>query len=538
MCHNCKTKYSISDHLVTGRTFRMRCRHCNEAMIVRGPHNESRIINFPNTKAMEESTASFASQNKTKVLDLKKLGTIQSQSKDNSDIHLKPSNNLSTSKKFDQNTHVHRTNKSIEPHHITNKHTQVPLWHVAINDVAIGPVSLFEMESKIESGSLNEYSLVWREGFKDWVTIEKIPELLAFVKKHREIMLTVSTSSHHFPKHSQKKDMLWNDLEADSDLFSTMPKIWIEDKTENEQDNASTEIMSPSKPQKKKKNQWIPHNNYVHTSQHNLVRLGWITLLFVLLMTAIVYIVASFTQIPERWSHLFLFDRDNATQFALENKQHKENTKATFHTEATNENSTKAKQSNTDVKKLAKKNSKNHKSFFKKKAIHKKQPTKTTKKLKTKKETTKKSAGADQTKSSKNRSDSLANLEQSDQQRKKSAGADQTKSSKNRSDSPANLEQSDQQRKKPNKPDDQFNQQKIIDIFQSKSKQQLLKRCYDYASQSYNEKLPTQLKIHLKIGASGHITKIDIEENRNRKISQCIKQVIKKMEIPTFLSGR
>lgn len=41
-------------------------------------------------------------------------------------------------------------------------------WHVAINDSPVGPLSLAEVTRRLAQGSIDQESLVWREGMEDW----------------------------------------------------------------------------------------------------------------------------------------------------------------------------------------------------------------------------------------------------------------------------------------------------------------------------------------------------------------------------------
>ncbi|MFW2389004.1 MAG: GYF domain-containing protein [Polyangiales bacterium] len=63
--------------------------------------------------------------------------------------------------------------------------SDVPQWHVSINDVPVGPVRLEELGHKIEAGAVSEYSLVWRESFDEWRPLATVPELMALLHDRR-----------------------------------------------------------------------------------------------------------------------------------------------------------------------------------------------------------------------------------------------------------------------------------------------------------------------------------------------------------------
>jgi hypothetical protein len=50
-------------------------------------------------------------------------------------------------------------------------------WHIAINDVPVGPMRRDEVVRKIAMSAIDRDSLAWREGMDDWLPIKHIPEL-------------------------------------------------------------------------------------------------------------------------------------------------------------------------------------------------------------------------------------------------------------------------------------------------------------------------------------------------------------------------
>ena len=60
-------------------------------------------------------------------------------------------------------------------------------WHVAINDVPVGPMRREEVSRKIATGAVTQDSLAWREGFDDWRPVRDIPELAALLRKAEPI---------------------------------------------------------------------------------------------------------------------------------------------------------------------------------------------------------------------------------------------------------------------------------------------------------------------------------------------------------------
>jgi len=58
-------------------------------------------------------------------------------------------------------------------------------WHVAINDVPVGPIRRDEIARKIGTGAVTGDSLAWREGFDDWRPLRDIPQLASLLDQRR-----------------------------------------------------------------------------------------------------------------------------------------------------------------------------------------------------------------------------------------------------------------------------------------------------------------------------------------------------------------
>ena len=56
-------------------------------------------------------------------------------------------------------------------------------WYVGINGVPVGPVRLSDLRRKAANGLINDDSLVWREGFEEWVPLRTFPELAAMLRE-------------------------------------------------------------------------------------------------------------------------------------------------------------------------------------------------------------------------------------------------------------------------------------------------------------------------------------------------------------------
>ena len=73
------------------------------------------------------------------------------------------------------------------------------LWHVAIKDVPVGPMTRDELARKIDAGAVTAESLCWREGMDDWRPLGELPELSQLLRRGRE----GSWSGRPPPRHRQ-----------------------------------------------------------------------------------------------------------------------------------------------------------------------------------------------------------------------------------------------------------------------------------------------------------------------------------------------
>jgi hypothetical protein len=133
LCRNCKAKYQIADEKVAGRTLRMTCQQCGEPIVVRG--------------ASRASSAQLS-----RPLAPAALGTAPS----------------ALGADFQRQLSIPAREMPAPVHEE---------WHVAINDVPVGPMRRDEVARKIAMGAIDRESLCWREGMDDWLPIKHIAEL-------------------------------------------------------------------------------------------------------------------------------------------------------------------------------------------------------------------------------------------------------------------------------------------------------------------------------------------------------------------------
>ncbi len=162
LCPNCKAKYQISDEKIAGRTLKMDCRRCSHPIVIRGTSNSA----SPPASGGSPSSPPRGSR-----------GSIASPNRrPGSHVGPAPSSRSSRSALGSD----FRRQAASPP--ASQRPTALDQWHVAINDVPVGPMKRDEVAKKMASGAIHGDSLCWREGFDDWREVRKVPELAALMR--------------------------------------------------------------------------------------------------------------------------------------------------------------------------------------------------------------------------------------------------------------------------------------------------------------------------------------------------------------------
>jgi hypothetical protein len=72
------------------------------------------------------------------------------------------------------------------PPEVPQRSAPYDLWHVAIQDVPVGPMTRDELARKIDAGAVTPESLCWREGMDDWRPLGDLPELAQLLRRPRD----------------------------------------------------------------------------------------------------------------------------------------------------------------------------------------------------------------------------------------------------------------------------------------------------------------------------------------------------------------
>ncbi|MEO0323732.1 MAG: GYF domain-containing protein [Myxococcota bacterium] len=155
LCEHCKAKYQIPDEKIAGRTLRMKCRKCGNGIVLKGPSAET---------GRRKASSPGATR--------RRGGASVSKRRPSSSRHSALGAEFRRSATLSHNSEAPAA-------------TSGPEWHVAINDVPVGPIRREELARKVGSGAVDEDSLCWREGFDDWRPLAEVKELAALLEQRR-----------------------------------------------------------------------------------------------------------------------------------------------------------------------------------------------------------------------------------------------------------------------------------------------------------------------------------------------------------------
>ncbi len=178
LCGNCKAKYQIADEKVTGRTLRMKCRRCGHDILIDG-HATSQSVPPASQAPAPRRTGSTVS-----VVPGPRSGAAAALPARAGSPAL-PRPTASRSKPPSAMSQEFRRHVAAPPE-VPQRSAPYDLWHVAIQDVPVGPMTRDELSRKIEAGAVTAESLSWREGMDDWRPIGELAELASLLRRNRE----------------------------------------------------------------------------------------------------------------------------------------------------------------------------------------------------------------------------------------------------------------------------------------------------------------------------------------------------------------
>lgn len=190
LCSNCKAKYQIPDEKIAGRTLKMDCRRCSTPIVIRGdlgvPDDAEEVgeeLHEPAGRSAPRAGGAAASPGGRRPVPAgRPLGTAaQGVGAGGSNVGPHPAASSRTTGRGALGADFRRNvATAAEPARAV---TPLDQWHVAINDVPVGPMKRDEIARKIAAGAVTGESLAWREGFDDWRPLREIPELAALMRR-------------------------------------------------------------------------------------------------------------------------------------------------------------------------------------------------------------------------------------------------------------------------------------------------------------------------------------------------------------------
>lgn len=188
LCPNCKAKYQIADEKVAGRTLRMDCRRCGNNVTIRADMAAEEVDVAPVSEPLK-STPPSARASATAAAPKRSTGAIAAAAPRTGGSNVGPAPLASASRAArpigppsgSALGADFRRNVSMAPD--APKRTPLDQWHVAINDVPVGPMRRDEITKKIAAGAITGESLCWREGFDDWRPLRDVTELAALMRR-------------------------------------------------------------------------------------------------------------------------------------------------------------------------------------------------------------------------------------------------------------------------------------------------------------------------------------------------------------------
>jgi predicted Zn finger-like uncharacterized protein len=182
LCGNCKAKYQIADEKVTGRTLRMKCRRCGHDILIDG-HTMPQSI--PPSAAAPAATPR-RSGSTVSVVPGPRAGSAAQQPPMRAPAGTGLPRPAASRSKPPSGLSAEFRRHVAAPPEVPQRTAPYDLWHVAIQDVPVGPMTRDELGRKIEAGAVTPESLCWREGMDDWRPVGELAELAQLLRRTRD----------------------------------------------------------------------------------------------------------------------------------------------------------------------------------------------------------------------------------------------------------------------------------------------------------------------------------------------------------------
>ena len=155
-CDQCKTKYSISDDKVAGKILKLRCKRCDNTIVLKDPRS-----------------ATAAEGSSSRGQQLLREAFKKSFSEDLASApDVFPSASEGGAEEHTQIARLPLFDSGAPPEE----------WYLSDSRGQFGPMDFAELVARIKRGEPDHDAVIWRDGFDDWKTIDRVPELRAYAK--------------------------------------------------------------------------------------------------------------------------------------------------------------------------------------------------------------------------------------------------------------------------------------------------------------------------------------------------------------------
>ncbi|MBU1068343.1 zinc-ribbon domain-containing protein [Myxococcota bacterium] len=158
-CDQCKTKYSIADEKVVGKILKLRCKRCDNTIVLKDPRASS-----------VADSAGSSSRGQQLLKDAFKK-SFQEDLSSAADVF--PS--AASEGGGEDHTQIARLPlfESAQP---------PEEWYLSDSRGQFGPMDFGELVARIKRGEPDHDAVIWRDGFDDWKTVDRVPELKLYAK--------------------------------------------------------------------------------------------------------------------------------------------------------------------------------------------------------------------------------------------------------------------------------------------------------------------------------------------------------------------
>jgi predicted Zn finger-like uncharacterized protein len=131
VCDACQAKYSIADDKIQGKAFKIRCKKCNHIIVVKTGGEGAAASSAAHAAAVAERPKAAAAAAAAAAAPAAEAG----------------------------------------------------IWHVVVDGEQVGPLTVAEVKDRLRAGKINSDTLVWKEGFADWMQLSTVPEMTSLLAR-------------------------------------------------------------------------------------------------------------------------------------------------------------------------------------------------------------------------------------------------------------------------------------------------------------------------------------------------------------------